>query len=1074
MRFVWLLLAALPLPAPMMIPASAPRAALISVSAADDAGMATVSGAAGAADPRATVLVANSYTGQLNFASAAPDGSFTARMFAPPGSAILVKHDNPGQYLDGIHAGTSGGIEALPGTLIDVPYAPGTFAAIGMIDFFGRLSVNQTAFAKVATEGAGDSGQWFFTGAFDPAAWKPGQSVDLRGTLNIFCKDIVDATDASKITFLWNVTLEKVFDADGNQRGNYNIYRSTIMTPTGFPIERRILQISLGGQIELSSVTVTAGRIHAEALLRVRIPGGILPGIYRPVIIVNANNFPPSALHHDVFPAMGNTFGQPSLPLVRIGTVKPPKMFWMLAANDFSNGSRGVVALEDRGKFQIASHVITSTDFFLLPPSTYRLEPFAPLLSYSHDNGTLAEATPFPLRFPSGTLSVSVRKPDGTVDDLGSAPFRQSVSRSPVSRNGQLISGSTNHLTDIIRLTTLDPKFDYAFTQNGRYVVTMTGTIEDVWGNAYSGGGAYEMFIGKTLDLETGVIAGTPFTIGDAVTPSLVIQPPVPADVEVRFRLLGNSSPANALERTIRGRANRFGIFYAGPIVVDRAGEYRVDVVAQYTDAAGQFWGGAVSWGSIVETPGTNVVTHGRRGFDAVDHIQDQWLFVRQKRAGGDHLMFPFHHGDVMWMEKDDPAADIPKITIQDNGAIADRIRQRGGCFCERPLLADRFTAGEIPLYSFVAGRNDPENIEQWGYFYAFAERPGVHVREFIAEDQSGTGYWRFHDRYQFQLSTGMNGDLPNDFKFQFGGAVYRDPNVSLFYYGAYASFFVLLPQKDTLGGRAFPPFQGNGGGPSGGPLFTLKGREIDLFFHPTAVRPGTILVQGDTASFAGYSAPTLPSKISIDVTAPSGRVRTIKGQANKVGYFYDSGYDFAVDEPGVWKAKVKIVFDGVTSAGQTTAPFPSGDVLGSREGEFYFYVVRGDAAPLALAPMPAAVRPAEGPITFTISPPAGLANVQLTYTTTMPGFILEEGTSTALLYTYDAPRLARDFPNLDLFDSDGFAGADTITISLLLSGTDAAGKRQHFARQVVIQGEELQMPEQTAAPAQKRRKAAR
>jgi len=344
-----------------------------------------------------------------------------------------------------------------------------------------------------------------------------------------------------------------------------------------------------------------------------------------------------------------------------------------------------------------------------------------------------------------------------------------------------------------------------------------------------------------------------------------------------------------------------------------------------------------------------------------------------------------------------------------------------------------------------------------------------------------------------------MNGDLPNDFKFQFGGAVYRDPNANLFFYGAYASLFVLLPLNDTLGGRVFPPFQGNGGGPTGGPLFTLKGRDIDLFFHPTAVRAGTVLVQGDTASFAGYSAPTLASKISIDVTAPSGRVRTIKGQANKVGYFYDSGYDFAVDEPGVWKAKVSIAFDGVlpSTSGQVTTPFPTGGVLGSREGEFYFYVVRGDSAPLAVIPsredgegFPSqvrggslatlgmtlqSVRPAEGPITFTVIPPPGLTNVLLlTYTTTMPGFILEEGTTSTLLYTYDAPRLANDFPNLDLFDPDGFAGADTITISLLLSGSDATGNRKYYARQIVLQGEELQVTDQSATPAKPRRRAAR
>jgi len=115
-----------------------------------------------------------------------------------------------------------------------------------------------------------------------------------------------------------------------------------------------------------------------------------------------------------------------------------------------------------------------------------------------------------------------------------------------------------------------------------------------------------------------------------------------------------------------------------------------------------------------------------------------------------------------------------------------------------------------------------------------------------------------------------------------------------------------------------------------------------------------------------------------------------------------------------------------------------------------------------------------DGPITFTVAPPPAPHDVQLTYTTTMPGFILEEGTTSALTYTYDAPRLAIDFPNLDLIDHDQAGGAGVITISLLLSGTDAAGKRQHAARTIVIAGEELQMPAQPPVASPARRRAAK
>ncbi|HVT44311.1 MAG TPA: hypothetical protein VMT00_07965, partial [Thermoanaerobaculia bacterium] len=234
---------------------------------------------------------------------------------------------------------------------------------------------------------------------------------------------------------------------------------------------------------------------------------------------------------------------------------------------------------------------------------------------------------------------------------------------------------------------------------------------------------------------------------------------------------------------------------------------------------------------------------------------------------------------------------------------------------------------------------------------------------------------------------------------------------------------------------------------------------------------------------------------------------RTIRGQASAIGWFYDPSQDFVVIEPGVWRAKVKILFDGRTSAGQVTEPFPTGDVLGSREGEFWFYVVgsrlaqleiagvggpgamarppailseakdppnQGDSspsAPLGMTTSATFVRPAEGPVTFTITPPPGLTNVEMHVTTTMPGFILEEKRQTSLTYTYDATKLAQDFPNLDLHDADGFAGADTITISFLVSGTDGSGAKKHHARQIVIQGEELQMPDQGPRP---KRRAAR
>ena len=68
------------------------------------------------------------------------------------------------------------------------------------------------------------------------------------------------------------------------------------------------------------------------------------------------------------------------------------------------------------------------------------------------------------------------------------------------------------------------------------------------------------------------------------------------------------------------------------------------------------------------------------------------------------------------------------------------------------------------------------QETNHWGYYYSGIGRPGVSVREFVGTEQSSNGYWRFDTPYNFQLGNGANGDAVNDFKFMFGGAVYRAP----------------------------------------------------------------------------------------------------------------------------------------------------------------------------------------------------------------------------------------------------------------------------------------------------------
>jgi hypothetical protein len=162
----------------------------------------------------------------------------------------------------------------------------------------------------------------------------------------------------------------------------------------------------------------------------------------------------------------------------------------------------------------------------------------------------------------------------------------------------------------------------------------------------------------------------------------------------------------------------------------------------------------------------------------------------------------------------------------------------------------------------------------------------------------------------------------------------------------------------------------------------------------------------------------------------------------------------------------VATAFDGRTSAGQVTEPFPSGDILGSNNGSYNFYVVDSTSGTLTVdLPKSSRVEPGKGAIDIDVLQTDDLSNVNLHYTTVMPGFILEESMSGNLSYTYDAPLLNQTFPNIDLEDDDSRTGVDTITMSFLVSGEDGGGNTVYRARQVLLQGEELlAMPQQPPA----------
>ena len=1057
------------------LPDDPPRASLIDISTPDSASQVTLTGNPGSVPPNGFVILVTLDTGHFTWRQSSEDGSFEASLFAPAGTSVLVKADPVGstlrRTLQEAESGGEGSLAPLSGTIVRVPY-PQVSGSGSSIDFSGAGLV-------------GVGTVWTFEGTIESQTVAPGGTVGLQGLFEI-SSSLVEEAGVMEIhpKFL----LERISGPDGFGSLARNVLASTLLTPTGLPIERYPVRsqdpFSEFQIVRLNKVAPDRAQATVESIIHV--PDDLPDGYYRPLAFFFFDGIPaqetPDGRTLAVDELDLDNHEEMYLPLLRVGNPAAPRLYWTLLTDSLSNGSRGVTAVEDRERFALAPRILTQSQTFIIPGEdtasgqhfSYRLEPFVPTVSRGQQ-GAPPPPSLIPFRFPSGSLTVRIRKPDGSVDVLGPAPFLQSRMRSLVDRSGKLLDHGGGHLTDVYQLSTMEPQFEVEFRQQGRHVITLEGSVEDIWGNVWAGGGTYDVYVARLLSLDTTALPGTPLEVGDTFNSGMVLHPPVSADVELHFQLAPDSDARRLVSRVVRGRANRFGYLQAdmGDISLEMPGEYRVDVVASYRDDQGQLWMGSRTWGSAVAPENTNIIAHGRRGID--DQPLGPHWFVRTETGsliGSTHVFLPFHSGDISWQQESD--AVLPEITLQDpGGTLLELLRSRTQ---ELPRFADfeeRALAGETPLFSSRADgldpHLDPEKVDLWGYSYKSVQRPLVRVREELTghERVLQSLYWRFNAHYAAQFGVGANGDLPNDIKFQFGAAVLRGSALAQPEYGIYGSLFVLVPDDDPLGGtRTFPPFQGAAGGPSGGPIMTLRGREIDIFFHPTGIRPGSVLELGDIASFAGQVGPTLPSKVEITVTTPGGEVEEISGQANKIGYFYEPATDFIVEEPGPYRVKVTVWHDGLTSAGAVQPPFPTGDVLGSREGEFLFYVVGPDSTELEVdIPRDSFVRAAEGPIsilltfaeaTLTRGEGSQLEGRELFFTTVMPGFILEEGTTTGLSYTYDAPRLNQDFPNLDLFDADGRSGVDTVTMSFLLSGPNGEGEKVYQARQALLQGEEL------------------
>ena len=750
-------------------PTVPPDASKISVGSPDLAGYASVTGTQGAVPPNAQVAIVNLNAHNVAAATADAQGGFSANLFAPPGSSLLIKYETQGIRIQAFYQlavssvadPTVENLNELPGTIL---YVGGPEPALGE---------TQTIHLVGAELGEGYTKKWagwFMEGEITvpnhPGDWRlsvlPGETVNLSLQARATSPAYTCAEPYPNLVF--NLRLREMFGANGDAKPWEIWFDTFLFTPTGLPIEHEgyVPSIASGAgpqtftNLRCLSEHVLAGEMRMSFL----IPANLPEGYYRPEFL-----FYPGITPSDQVPEavvwLDDAGETRDFPILKVGDAAPPRIPWVLFGDILVNGQRGVMSVQDQGQYAMVNRVTTPVHLAGVPPVdersgapiSYHLEPASAWLT--NTDRRLPPAPNIPIQLPSGEMTIEIHQPDGSLQVLGPAPLGQSSLRTPSTPGGAEIAQGTGHIGDLYQLYNYSGAFDTIFQQQGLHTIQIFGEVFDVYGNSYSLERTFEVMVAHELDLDPGILPTTPFTVSDFYSAGMHVFPPLPAQVTTTITHLPFSDPAQAQVYQVPGQANRFGYFQPEPgtsLPMNTPGEFRVDIQAQFQDPAGQVWFGSMTWGGVVESASPDLEAHGRRGMDyQSDQIDDMPIWFRNQDLPPEKLgienYYPYLSGDIHWGDQIADQGSLGDsihtiLTFKDTTAekyYYDLIRafypNAANAFRWPPMdnssagLEKRIAIGEAPLFiateSGVHPEMFPDEIKLWGYWYRILPAPG-------------------------------------------------------------------------------------------------------------------------------------------------------------------------------------------------------------------------------------------------------------------------------------------------------------------------------------------------------------
>ena len=959
-------------------------------------------------------------------------------------------------------------------------------------------------------------GQWTVTVEGFTNAMQPGDPIDwtLRFSmtgenLEAFLPEVESLGVA--------LAARRMADENGRYRDQDAYFTSTYLTPGGLPVEGYqyfIANSTIGGPyrtpldhaqiLKPDALVCEDGELTLTVPIRTALAADFPPGLYRVEIALFAScggGWLPLhvlrvcdqeigfSLDYDY---EGRFFDRLYLPPMTVGEIAQPRAIWTLFSRYPNSGVSGAVAREDSVDFAMTNRVKPQVRYTL--PCTpdrsecvYRIEPDLPTIFKSTlFRGKQTYSNLLEPDFDRGSVSVVVRKPDGSVADLGTHPLV-----SPPLRN-------TGLHTDADELA-------FSFDQFGRYEIEMTGEMFDRFGNRYEAGGTYEVWVAYPLTFATGIKPGTPMNVGGRYPTAATINPGVPADVTASVRFFPALHPDDERSIVQHGKAQRFGYFFPAAtepnLTFSEEGEYLYEIFATFTDSSGRLFMGNMRNAGVVTGDALALTVNGApvstysRDYDTVESLDGRGSesigSVVLPRESGGVIYFAGNGNTIQTIE---PAVSITEPTgelrrvIDENFPptmvnLATDPAKRGsfhlnyfrfpGCQAlMRPFGPHYRDDDHLPLMGTTpegySPHEYPERVDRRGYFYIATSRPGFPVYFVIADSTLYDSYWNNAvDDYFGTVGASFRGDQPGDVHWNAASGMFADTVSGRAVFGSYGSGAVGLYRGDAsvFESAAFER-----------PVATVNG--VDLYIYGgVGPSPGTIYETGAVKGVGSIAVPMAPHEVLIDVHKPSGTVHHCRGRADLIGNFFCPAGPLVLDEPGVYR-----VFTKFWEGDKT------GNCAGSRDGWYSIYAVEKDSDFRVVFDVGGArLVDTNHPLSIAgrVEPP--LAEATAHYSVVAPGILMDEGelpvTNGEFEFDFRGREFLAEFQNLHgqlvdvmrnrpfgwwmiplalkdfVFGSTETELTDTVEITVFVEGKDADGNDITAGGKFVLRGRRVVIP---------------